>query len=107
LSGSGQRFGSPALFRRDPADNPFGVERCERGVEIPLKARQAIGLDDEPCWVIVSERNVDTWPNAGLQPIPCRPGVFAYRFIPPRLFAQIKANFLEFYRHGRRGRVRR
>ena len=77
------------------------------GIEIPLKTRQAIGLDDEPSWVIVSEHNVDTWPNAGLQPIPGRPGVFAYGFIAPRLFAQIKAKFLELARHGRSGEVRR
>ena len=45
------------------------------GVEIPPRARQAIGLSDEPCCVVVSEDNVDEWPNAGLQPIPGRPGV--------------------------------
>ncbi len=75
------------------------------GIEIPSKVRQAIGLDDEPCWVIVSEHNA--WPNAGLQPIPGHPGVFAYGFIPPRLFAQIKARFLELARQRRSGRVRR
>ncbi len=44
------------------------------GIEIPLKVKQAIGLDDEPSWVIVSEHNVDEWPNAGLSPVPGRPG---------------------------------
>ena len=77
------------------------------GVELPPKVRQAIGLDDAPCWVVVSEHNVDEWPNAGLGPIPGRPGVFSYGFVPPRLFAQIKAKFLELSGHGRSGGVRR
>jgi hypothetical protein len=77
------------------------------GVEIPPKVRTAIGLDDAPSWVIVSEHNVDEWPNGGLTPVPGRPGVFAYGFIPPGLFARIKANFLELSQRGRGAGVRR
>ena len=77
------------------------------GVEIPAKVRQALGLDDAPSWVIVSEHNVDEWPNGGLAPLPGRPGVFSYGFIPPGLFAQVKARFLELYEKGRTGGVRR
>ena len=62
-------------------------------VEIPRKVCAAIGLDGAASWVIVSEHNVEEWPN-GLTAIPRRPGVFAYGFIPPGLFAQIKARFL-------------
>jgi hypothetical protein len=76
-------------------------------VEIPPKVKRAIGLDDVPSWVIVSEHNVDEWPNGGLAPIPGRPGVFSYGFIPPGLFAQIKTKFLESARQGRARRVRR
>src|SRR5690348_6590879 len=39
------------------------------GVDIPTKVKQAVGLDDAPSWVSVSEQNVDEWPNAGLSPI--------------------------------------
>lgn len=46
------------------------------GIEIPAKVKQPIGLDDAPSWVIVSEHNIDEWPNAGLSPIPGRPGTF-------------------------------
>ena len=77
------------------------------GVEIPAKVREALGLDDAPSWVIVSEHNVDEWPNGGLAPVPGRPGVFSYGFIPPGLFAQVKAKFLEVYEKGRGGSVRR
>jgi hypothetical protein len=65
------------------------------GIEIPERVRRAIGLDDSPCWVIVSEHNVDEWPNGGLQPLPGRPGVFSYGHMPPGLFASIKARFIE------------
>lgn len=77
------------------------------GVEIPAKVREALGLDDAPSWIIVSEHNVDEWPNDGLAPLPGRPGIFSYGFIPPRLFAQVKTRFLELYEKGRSGSVRR
>ena len=65
------------------------------GIEIPARFRQALGLDDAPGWAIVSEHNIDEWPNAGLSPLPGRPDTFSYGFIPPGLFAQIRARFLE------------
>jgi hypothetical protein len=70
--------------------------------------RAALGLDEAPSWVIVREYNVqEWWPNAGLAPLPGRPGVFSYGFIPPGLFAQVKAKFLELREKGRSGGVRR
>ena len=65
------------------------------GIEIPARVRQALGLDDAPGWVIVSEYNIDEWPNAWLSPLPGRPDTFSHGFIPPGLFAQIRARFLE------------
>ena len=77
------------------------------GIEIPAKVRAAIGLDDEPSWVIVSDHNVDEWPNAGLAPIPGRPAMFSYGFVPPGLFKQIKSRFLELADLGQGAGVRR
>ena len=77
------------------------------GIEIPAKVRAALGLDDTKSWVIVSEHNVDEWPNAGLAPIPGRPQDFAYGFIPPGLFAQMKAKFRERYEYAPTAGVRR
>jgi hypothetical protein len=77
------------------------------GIAIPPRVREAIGLDDEPSWVIVSEHNIDDWPNSGLRSIPGRPGVFDYGFIPPKLFTQIKAKFLELARRRQSAGVRR
>lgn len=77
------------------------------GIEIPPRVKQAIGLDDPPSWVIVSEHNVDEWPNGGLSPLPGQPGVFSYGFIPPGLFSLIKARFLELAHSKRSHTVRR
>ena len=77
------------------------------GIEIPARVRAALGLDDLPSWVIVSEHNVDEWPNGGLAPLPGRSGVFSYGFIPPSLFAAVKASFLKLYEAGRSAVVER
>jgi len=69
--------------------------------------RQAIGLDDSPSWVIVSEHNVDELPNGGLSSVPGRPSVFSYGLIPPGLFAVIKAKFIQLSEQGRGGSDRR
>lgn len=77
------------------------------GIEIPARVKQVLGLDDAPSWVIVSEYNVDEWPNGGLAPLPGRPDVFSYGFIPPRLFGQVKEKFLELSEQRRSSGVRR
>ena len=69
-------------------------------VQIPPKVRAHLGLDDQPCWVIVSEYNVDHWPTAGLALVPGTKDKFAYGFLPPGLFAQIKSLFLEVTERG-------
>ena len=61
------------------------------GIEIPAKVKQALGMDDQPSWVIVSENNIDEWPNGGLSSLPGQKDVFSYGFIPPGLFKLIKS----------------
>jgi hypothetical protein len=51
--------------------------------------------------------NIDEWPNADLSPLPGKPGVFGYGFIPPGLFAQIKTRLLELARQNKSSAVRR
>ena len=75
------------------------------GIEIPSLVRQALGLDDQQCWVIISEHNVDDWPNAGIMPLPGSKGTFAHGILPPRLFDKIRVEFLK--RYSRSPRVRR
>jgi hypothetical protein len=95
------RFGVILPITHTPPD------KATVAVAIPAKVGEALGLDEAPSWVIVSEHNIDEWPNGGLAPIPGRPGVFSYGFIPPGLFAQVKAAFLEVYEKGRSLGLRR
>ena len=77
------------------------------GMEIPPKVAQVLGLDEARNWVVVSDHNVDEWPNAGIAPLPGRPDIFSYGFIPPRLFAHIKARFIELSEQGQTAGLRR
>lgn len=77
------------------------------GIEIPAQVKKALGLDDEPSWVIVTEYNVDAWPSQGLSPISSQTTSFAYGFIPPGLFAKVKAAFGEAAKSSRSRRVTR
>jgi hypothetical protein len=77
------------------------------GIEIPKAVCEHLGLDDGRSWVIVSEFNIDDWPNAGLQPVPGKRNAFAYGSIPPMLFATIKERFLELAEQKRSRSVRR
>ncbi len=65
------------------------------GIEIPPTVRKTLGLDEQPCWVIVSEYNIDNWPNAGIAPLPGSKTAYAYGYLPPGLFEQIKKEFLK------------
>jgi hypothetical protein len=71
--------------------------RGTKGVELPAPVRAVLGLDDAPCWVIVSEYNIDDWPNAGIAPVPGRAPEFSYGHLPPGLFEKIKSSFLACY----------
>src|SRR5437868_4065674 len=70
-------------------------------VEIPPRVCRYLGLDQERSWVVVSEYNVDEWPNAGLGVIPGKPRRVAYGFLPPAVFSQIKAGFHDAHAKGR------
>ena len=77
------------------------------GVEIPAKVKAHLGLDHERSWVIVSECNVDVWPNPDLQQIPNYPGRFHYGHLPPRLFRAVRDAFVAAHAARRVRRVDR
>ncbi|HIJ37432.1 MAG TPA: growth inhibitor PemK [Rhodospirillaceae bacterium] len=62
------------------------------GIEIPLRVKKYLGLDDQRSWVIVSDLNVFLWPGVDIYQVPNLPsGTFAYGLLPPVLFEQIRA----------------
>jgi hypothetical protein len=62
------------------------------GIEIPLRVKTHLGLDERRSWVVTTDLNVFVWPGIDLYPVPHGPpGVYEYGFLPPRLFEQIVA----------------
>jgi hypothetical protein len=70
------------------------------GIEIPAVTRKRIGLDEAPCWVMVSEVNRFIWPGPDLRPIPGSTDEFAYGLMPPRFFKTIRDSLLQRARQG-------
>ena len=70
-------------------------------VEIPIKTKKRLGLDDKPAWVICSEVNEFYWPGHDLMPI-SKKGLkrFYYGVLPPKLFNRIKLK-VQFIAKGR------
>lgn len=60
------------------------------GIEIPLRVKRHLGLDDEPSWVIVTDLNEFIWPGIDIYPLPGKPSEFEYGFLPSKLFDQIR-----------------
>ena len=67
----------------------------EDGVEIPLRLKQALGLDHLRSWVIVSELNYFDWPGVDLRPVPGGAQQFTYGLLPPRFFTALKRKILD------------
>ena len=80
---------------------------ADTGVEIPLRVKRHLGLDDEPSWVIVDELNEFAWPGFDLRPVPGHAGRIAFGFLPPRLFADVVAGISAVWRRGHGHRVPR
>jgi hypothetical protein len=77
------------------------------GIEIPRTVAEHLGLDDARSWIVISEANVDFWPNAGLSPVPGRRGSYAYGFLPPSLFEKVRTGFVRLFETRRAKLVRR
>ncbi|MEJ8853865.1 growth inhibitor PemK [Variovorax robiniae] len=71
-------------------------------IEIPVRVKRHLGLDDERSWVILTEVNRFAWPGYDLRPISTRDSGVAYGFLPPVLFDQIKDGILARIRTGTR-----
>lgn len=77
------------------------------GIEIPAAARRLLGLDDERCWAIISEFNVDHWPSAGLSRVPGKRGAFAYGLMPLGTFRKLRSGLTRQIQMRRAKRVNR
>ena len=65
------------------------------GLEIPLRVKQHLELDDAQSWVIISEVNQFVWPGYDLRTVPGNKHRFDHGFLPPNLFEKIKSGLLD------------
>lgn len=64
-------------------------------VPIPLPTKQRLGLDKDPSWVVTSEVNRFLWPGPDVRPVhPSLRGEYAYGYLPPGVFSQIRQSIL-------------
>ena len=64
-------------------------------IELPLRVKQALGLDDDRSWIVLDEVNQFAWPGYDISPIPGSKDRFTYGFIPPKLYDDVIGRILE------------
>jgi len=64
-------------------------------LEVPVRVKQHLGLDDERSWIVLNEVNQFDWPGFDLRPVSGRSDKYDYGFIPPKLFAAARDKLLE------------
>lgn len=81
-------------------------EDGQDGIELPDSVKARAGLDARPQWVLLSECNIDAWPQ-DLRHLPQQPGRFHYGHLPPSFFRALRDRFVERYKARRVARVPR
>lgn len=75
------------------------------GVAIPIQTARRLGLDDEPCWIMVSEINTFSWPGHDIRPD--RDDDVTNGFLPPRLYEEVRKRLIANAERGKLGAVGR
>ena len=61
------------------------------GMEIPAATRRRLGLQDEPCWAVLTEVNRFAWPGPDLRPVQAVAGPsWSYGPLPAVLFERLR-----------------
>ena len=53
-------------------------------IEIPALTKKRLGLDETPCFLVLTEGNRFLWPGPDIRPV--SPGRFSYGLLPAKLF---------------------
>ena len=75
-------------------------------LEIPAAIRRHLRLDDERCWIVLSETNEFRWPGPDLGHSAPGGGLI-YERLPPRFFDTIRQRFVAAVKAGKAAPVRR
>jgi hypothetical protein len=78
----------------------------EVGIELSQHAKRAAGLDPTAQWVLISECNIDLWPQ-DLRTLPGQTGRFHFGHLPPGEFNRLRDAFVGRYREKQVKRVLR
>lgn len=104
-----------ASFRKEGSDDDFVVYLPishsppgddDAAVELSDHAKKRAGLDAAPQWVLISECNIDIWPQ-DLRSLPRQPGRFHFGHLPPSEFRKLRDLFVARYREKKVRRVLR
>ena len=76
-------------------------------IPVPPGLKRHLGLDDDPSWIVISERNRFVWPGPDLRPIPGTTDRFDYGVLPPTFFRKLQEAVFERLRAKKLGVVPR
>jgi hypothetical protein len=61
------------------------------GVELPPETRRRLGLQEAPCWVVLTEVNRFAWPGPDLRPVEAATGpAWSHGLLPAQLFRRVR-----------------
>lgn len=82
--------------------------RAADAIELPSKTSRRLKLQDERCWIVLTEVNRFIWPGPYLRPIRTPSGAF-YRYgpLPAKLFIKLRDEIVARARHRKLTTVRR
>ena len=84
-----------------------------RALEVPLKLKRNLGLDDEPSWIYTDEVNVFSWPGPDVRPAEylskssVARGTCVIGALPSDWFKQVTSHLAESHKMGLAKMVRR
>jgi hypothetical protein len=64
-------------------------------VPFPAHLKAALGLDDDPAWIVTTEANAFTWPGPDIRPVPNRqPASPVYGKVSASLLKEVAISYL-------------
>jgi hypothetical protein len=61
------------------------------GIELPPETRRRLGLQETPCWVVLTEVNRFAWTGPDLRPVETAGGpAWSHGLLPARIFERVR-----------------
>lgn len=70
-------------------------------VAVPAATRRRLGLQEAPCWIVLTELNRFVWPGPDLRPVERPAGAFySFGLLPKALFDRVRDAFVARLKQG-------